>query len=339
MMHQAAVTLTVALSAYSAAAATIDRRIVGGEDAKEGEFPSVVSITGTNGICGGALLDSKTVLTAAHCLLGVVSVRAGSVQHRAGGVEAKIASKAYHPEYMTNHKTPKEPFYNNDIGIIKLASAIETGGNIRYATLPEEGSDAVPGSMGVLAGWGTQKPTFTLGGDAAERMARVTLPIHDRSVCDNLDAGVQGRQTLVCAGGSGKNACRYDSGSPLMEQDTGLVVGVASWGIPDAEELMCSNAPMLYTRVSSYLGFINQHLEGGAAAAAAPPATPEQPGGGPRADEDKLCSTAAGPNKYGVPEDECRRVVAQCVFEEKQKNKVESNFDGVVRCVDAQLLA
>lgn len=184
---------------------------------------------------------------------------------------------------------------------------------------------------------GTQKPTFRLGGDAAERMARVTLPIHDRSVCDKLDAGVQGRQTLVCAGGDGKNACRYDSGSPLMEQDTGLVVGVASWGIPDAEKLMCSNAPMLYTRVSSYLGFINQHLEGGAAAA--PPATPEQPGGGPRADEDKLCSTAAGPNKYGVPEDECRRVVAQCAFEEKQKNEVASNFDGVVRCADAQLLA
>lgn len=79
MVSKAAITLAAVLSAFSATAASIDRRIVGGEDAKDGEFPFVVSITGTNGICGGALLDSTTVLTAASCLRGTVSVRAGSL--------------------------------------------------------------------------------------------------------------------------------------------------------------------------------------------------------------------------------------------------------------------
>lgn len=79
MAQKIAITLALVLSAFSASAATIDRRIIGGEDAKDGEFPFVVSITGTNGICGGALLDSTTVLTAAHCLKGTVSVRAGSL--------------------------------------------------------------------------------------------------------------------------------------------------------------------------------------------------------------------------------------------------------------------
>lgn len=79
MVSKAAITLAVVLSAFSATAASIDRRIVGGGDAKDGDFPFVVSITGKRGICGGALLDSTTVLTAGHCLWGTVAVRAGSL--------------------------------------------------------------------------------------------------------------------------------------------------------------------------------------------------------------------------------------------------------------------
>ena len=50
-------------------------RIVGGRRAKEGEFPWQVSIgrisAVTGGIrhfCGGTILSSNTILTAAHCL-------------------------------------------------------------------------------------------------------------------------------------------------------------------------------------------------------------------------------------------------------------------------------
>ncbi|KID86192.1 Trypsin- protease [Metarhizium guizhouense ARSEF 977] len=92
MVSKLAIILTAALSVLSATAASINRRIVGGEDAKDGEFLFVVSIVGTNGICGGALLDNTTVLIAAYCLWGTVAVRAGSLQHRAGGIEAQIAS-------------------------------------------------------------------------------------------------------------------------------------------------------------------------------------------------------------------------------------------------------
>lgn len=79
MVGKAAIPLAVAFSAILAAAASIDKRIVGGEDAKNGEFPSLVSIVGSNGWCGGSLVDSTTVVTAAHCLYGSSSVRAGSV--------------------------------------------------------------------------------------------------------------------------------------------------------------------------------------------------------------------------------------------------------------------
>ncbi|EFZ01969.1 peptidase S1 domain protein [Metarhizium robertsii] len=262
MVSKAAITLAALLSAFSATAASIDRRIVGGEDARDGEFPFVVSITGTNGICGGALLDSTTVLTAASCLRGTVSVRAGSLQHRAGGKEAKIASRKPHPDYKLNKRNPALPYADNDIGIIKLSSPIEEGDKISYAKLAEDGSDPVVGSMATVAGWGQQEPTFALLGEAAEFMANVTIPIHAREVCAKMDADVGDRDTVICAGGKGKNACIYDGGSPLIDEKTKRVIGVTSWGIRDENGDFCGQAPMLFTRVGRYISFIHENMGG-----------------------------------------------------------------------------
>lgn len=58
--------------------------IVGGVLAAAGDFPFIVSLQ-KNGahFCGGSLLDSTTVLTAAHCAYGQtttgLTVRAGSL--------------------------------------------------------------------------------------------------------------------------------------------------------------------------------------------------------------------------------------------------------------------
>jgi hypothetical protein len=41
--------------------------IVGGQDAAPGEFPYYATPTGENGVCGGALIATNIILTAAHC--------------------------------------------------------------------------------------------------------------------------------------------------------------------------------------------------------------------------------------------------------------------------------
>lgn len=54
-----------------------ESRIIGGRQAKEGEFPwqvsiaSVSSVSSTNNpshFCGGAILSKNTIITAAHCM-------------------------------------------------------------------------------------------------------------------------------------------------------------------------------------------------------------------------------------------------------------------------------
>lgn len=221
MVQKITTALAVAFSATLVTATAIDRRIVGGEDAEEGQFPSLVRVypmvptrlDGTSRkFCGGTLIDSTTVLTAAHCfgLREAVAcradpeeckglafdVRAGSlvntlpfhssdfssqlpmwrkhlVNHKmlinhklitmqnrdSGGIVARAANLTVHPGYTGKNTIPEGlgreyGVFLDDIAILKLATPIEENGEtIRYASLPEGGTDPEANSKATVAGW------------------------------------------------------------------------------------------------------------------------------------------------------------------------------------------
>ena len=199
-------------------------------------------------------------------------------------------------------------------------------------------------------------------GYAVDNLSKAIIPVHAREICSEFQPDVT-RSETICAGGNGKNSCRFDSGGPLIDQETGQLIGLVSFGLADKKtEFLCNLAPALYTRVGSYISFINEDL--GALPDTKPdsqttmkadkqssmPYTSVVAEQERKAKEDELCSTLEKPNKYGVPEDECRHQVAQC-FEELQKNKnpqiSDSPFeelnenanmlDSVVKCMDSRL--
>ncbi|KAM3547955.1 hypothetical protein MY1884_009374 [Beauveria asiatica] len=252
MMRKAVITLAVAIATVSAAA--IERRIIGGEEAKDGDFPFIVSLSRSaqgSHYCGGTLLDSTTVLTAAHCLEGIYYVRAGIHEISQTAVVGKLAFVKEHPEYELNSQSGA--YAVNDIAILKLSTPIAESDKIKYATLPENGSDPVVNSTAVVAGWGGEV-NRVISAIPVDRLRKVVIPVRAREDCSKAGPAVAGRDTIVCAGGDGKSTWRYDSGGPLIDQETGHLIGVASVGVNDAQY------PAAYTRVGSYIPFIKGYL-------------------------------------------------------------------------------
>ncbi|KJK76139.1 hypothetical protein H634G_08545 [Metarhizium anisopliae BRIP 53293] len=247
MVRKAAIPLAVAFSTGLTAAATIDKRIYLGEEAKEGEIPFIVRLHYENPaiLCGGSLLDSTTVLTAAHCQPNrVTSVRAGSLNKDSGGVVAEVESVVVHPEYKN---TIVE--VNNDIAIIKLSTPIQQSEIISYAELPARDSSPEINSIAVAAGWGVTGPLNK--GDASDKLLKVAMPIRDidSDFC-TVGPAVQLPDTKVCAGDGRGDTGKGDSGGPLIDQETGQLIGIVSIG-------------PRYTKVSSYIPFINDIINNG----------------------------------------------------------------------------
>ena len=98
-------------------------RIVGGENANSATWGWAVSIL-INGqyLCGGSIISSSWVITAAHCVNGFkasqVAIYAGSISFL-GGTQIRVGS------YVIVHPNYNAAVLLNDIALVKLASPLD----------------------------------------------------------------------------------------------------------------------------------------------------------------------------------------------------------------------
>lgn len=88
----------------------------------------------------------------------------------------------------------------------------------------------------------------------SDKLSKVNITIHERGACSEK-LRLAAVEDIICAGDDGKDACEGDSGGPLVDPVTGDVIGLVTWGT-------CRDPPTAYTRVSSYIDFINGFLGG-----------------------------------------------------------------------------
>lgn len=246
--------------------------IVGGVDAKVGEFPHQALLgwkkKGTTGYdfdCGGSLISERFVLTAAHCFVngGPEIVRLGETdlsEESGDEWDAGINYYKRHPDHKFGSSY-------NDIALIMLNETILFSVYIRPACLwqPDMPSEA---SSVIVSGFGRTE----FAGNSSETLRKVQLNFLNRSECEqqfmgrrNFKQGIKDSQ--LCIGnvrdGESHDACQGDSGGPvqLITEPKGCiyhVLGITSTGAGCG----VGRSPSIYTRVASYIDWIEEVVWG-----------------------------------------------------------------------------
>lgn len=227
--------------------ATSEHAIVGGTVSEAGTRPYQVSLQDSSGhFCGGALISSTWVLTAAHCIdSSSFKVVVGTNNLSSGGQTHSVSSTIVHESWS--------PYtMRNDIALVKLSSPVAasiTPLALPTATIAQGLLE--PGDTAVVSGWGA---TSEWGGSTTT-LREVTVPFVSNETCNGSYPG-DIYSTQVCAGyvQGKKDACYGDSGGPLVVTSQGKTysAGIVSWG--DG----CARAEKygVYTKTVAYLDWI-----------------------------------------------------------------------------------
>ncbi|XP_030394254.1 transmembrane protease serine 13 isoform X2 [Gopherus evgoodei] len=235
-------------------------RIIGGNEASASKWPWQVSLQyGLSHICGGTVIDTQWVLTAAHCffmnsvkILNEWKVYAGAsdLLHPAKGIPT--AQIIINSNYSDDHD-------DYDIALVKLATPLTISGQVRPACLPMSGQTFRAGRTCFITGFGKTSEDEE---NTSPKLREAEVSLIDYKIC-NSSSVYEGDLTprMMCAGylQGGRDSCQGDSGGPLVCEDDSrwYVAGVTSWGTGCGQK----NKPGVYTQVTELLSWIHSKME------------------------------------------------------------------------------
>ncbi|XP_040188645.1 chymotrypsinogen A-like [Rana temporaria] len=228
-------------------------RIVNGENAVSGSWPWQVSLQNSFGshFCGGSLINSLWVVTAAHC--GVTTSNFVVL----GAYDRSLSSEA--TQRISVGRAFRHPNYNsntiiNDITLIKLATPATYTDRISPVCLAATADIFKGGERCVTTGWGYTSAAVQV---TPSRLQQASLPLLTTANCQSY-WGTNIRDTMICAGASGVSSCMGDSGGPLVCQRSGAwtLAGIVSWG----SSTCSTSTPAVYARVTALRSWVDQTL-------------------------------------------------------------------------------
>ncbi|KAL7288431.1 hypothetical protein TKK_0017515 [Trichogramma kaykai] len=275
--------LSIAVSDVSA---KIVQRIVRGNYASPDRFLHQVSLQFltpwgcTHHFCGGSIIDDLHIVTAAHCVTNNVThkidnkpitVVAGTqnLRDKTSGVYRDV-QYIFIPKSYTSNPPGQQ---NADIAILRLYERLPLDHpNIRIINLPADDSryKAPNYPFAVMSGFGVYNQTVDTYSGKVTKGGSSPLLKYSYGKINTEVTGYYGNLCTpneVCVVpfnpkrvGEDGGVCQGDSGGPLTDETRNTLIGVASTTLKEECGILST-----YTRVSSYLYFIEVATKGGGA--------------------------------------------------------------------------
>ncbi|XP_057271920.1 trypsin I-P1-like [Pezoporus wallicus] len=219
-----------------------DDKIVGGYTCAANSVPFQVSLNSGYHFCGGSLINSQWVVTAAHCYKYSMQVQLG--KHNLALKES--TQQVIRASKIIRHSGFNSDTLDNDIMLIKLATPAQLNSAVQTVSLPT--SCVTAGTTCIISGWGN---TRSSGSSYPDTLQCLKAPVLSSSACSNAYPG-EITNNMICVGflEGGKDSCQGDSGGPVV--CNGQLQGIVSWGLGCAQK----GYPGVYTKVCNYVSWI-----------------------------------------------------------------------------------